>query len=203
MRFTFERVLGSNITIVYEGLDIAKVSRDAIRQSISPSNLFDTEDLLVVIAPPGVLVQVAEQRVVVSDQTGSSPGKVPLWSFAAKMHHAIPGAQVSAYGFNYDVGVMLEEGSDALSYLTNLFVPNAGDREKRLEVESLAFVPHLLYKKGAAEYDFRFDPAKVRGQRLAVHLNANLTRNALPSEEVLNENYVSEFDEISRILRLL
>lgn len=203
MQFTIERYLGSNITTVYEHLDLTQVSRDTIKRSIPQSNLVDTEDLLIVISPSGILAQVAEERVVVSDQTSSIPGRIPLWSITPVVHRAMSNPHLTAYGFNYDVGVRLEEDPDALAHLTRLFVPGANGIEEKLNVRSLMFVPRLLYLKDEVRYDLRFDAARSKEDRMIVHLNAHHGTDVLPQEDDLRHLFVSEFEEITRVLGLL
>src|SRR3990172_7756270 len=98
MHFTLDAYLGSNMTVVFDSLDLNTVSRDKIRASIGQVALMDTPDLLVIFAPLGIVIQFAERRIVTADQTQSAPGKVDLWSPTDAAVASVSGSSIVAYG---------------------------------------------------------------------------------------------------------
>lgn len=201
MNFRIDAHLGSNITLVLDSLDLARVSRDKIRASVSQAAMMDTPDLLVVMAPPGIVIQVAEKRIIVANQTQSAPGQVDVWSPATTTLAAASEPKIVAYGFNYDVGVMLEDVTEAAAHLTRLFLPTADTLQASLQVQNLSAIPRLVYFRDSVQYDLRLEP--VEGPKIKAHLNAHFAGRPLPDLAGLRQSYTAEFDEVGRVLGAL
>ena len=201
MNSRIDTYLGSNITLVLDSLDLARVSRDKIRASVSQAAMMDTPDLLVVMAPPGIVVQIAEKRIIVGDQTQSAPGQVDVWSPAATAFAAANEPKLVAFGFNYNVGVVLEDVTEAAAHLTRLFLPTADTLQALLQVQNLSAVPRLVYSRDSIRYDLRLEP--VEGPKIKVHLNAHFAGRPLPDLAGLRQSFIAQFDEVGRILGAL
>ena len=201
MNSRIDTYLGSNITLVLDSLDLARVSRDKIRASVSQAAIMDTPDLLVVMVPPGIVIQVAEKRIIVADQTQSAPGQVDVWSPATTALAAVSDPKIVAYGFNYDAGIILEDVAEAATHLTRLFLPTADTVQASLQVQNLSAIPRLVYFRDSVQYDLRLEP--VEGPKIKAHLNAHFAGRPLPDLAGLRQSFIAQFDEVGRILGAL
>lgn len=201
MKSKIDAHLGSNITVVLDRLDIATVSRDKIRAALAQVVLMDTPDLVIVMAPAGIVIQIAERRIIVADQTQSEPGKVDIWTPTLAAVSAVTDSKVVAYGFNYDFGVTLEGVNESDVHLTKLLLPTAEALRQALGAETLTASPRMIYHRGPTQYDIRLEPAG--GPKLRAHLNVHFADKPLPDPETLRGSFLSEFDEVGRILESL
>lgn len=201
MNYRIDAYQGSNITFVLDSLDLARVSRDKIRASVSQAAMMDTPDLLVVMGPPGIVVQIAEKRIIVADQTSSAPGQVDVWSPAATALAAANEPQLVAFGFNYNVRVALDDVTEAAAHLTRLFLPTADALQASLQVQNLSAIPRLVYSRDSIRYDLRLEP--VEGPKVKAHLNAHFAGRPLPDVAGLRQSFIAQFDEVGRILGAL
>lgn len=201
MNFRIDAYPGCNITLVFESMDLAKISRDRIRAAMPEAALMDTPELLVIMAPPGLAIQVGQGRVIVGDQTQSPPGSTDIWTPTTVLAEAAQGFDIVAFGFNYDADVSLEGTEDAGAYLTQVLLPTADTLRAGLGAQRLSLAPRLRYTKGSAEYDVRLEP--LGGAAVRVHLNCHFARQPLPDAEALRESLTDGFREVGTVLGTL
>ncbi len=201
MRFKIDAYPASNITVLFDRITVAKVSRDKLRAILGEVAMMDTPEIIVAIAQNGIVAQIDERRLVVSDQTGAVPGKQDLASTLLGVRNTLSESTPQVYGFNYDLAITLEGAIDAAQWITSVFVPTAPTFQTAWNVEQLVAMPRLVYRRRSVRYDLRFEP--IKDSTLIVHLNAQFDTSTLPGAQVLLEEFESEVKEVSRILEKL
>jgi hypothetical protein len=201
MNYKIDAYLGSNITILLDNLDLSKVSRDELRSLYDQIGMMDTPDLLVVLHPSGFTIQFAERRIIVGDQRQSPISQMDLWTPALKAFSLIRDNKLIAYGFNYILGLLMDEHESVQDYLTRAFLPQSAQLAEKLEIESLSTFPRLIYSRGQTRYDIRMEPSD--SNRFILHLNAHFNTQALPDLELLKSSFISEVEEVNRLLGII
>lgn len=200
-----------NITLVYDVLPLAQIDRNALRQIVDEPDVvtIDAPEILVVIsALSKVHLRLGNRRVRVTDQNNRPPGESPIPSMVSQVHQLATASKLAAYGFNYDVTVLDEEGRRARQLVKDRFLRDEEGLAQLLEGEIVWTVPRYIFDRGQARYDLILEPRD--GPQVVAHLNvhfelaAQLTVEGLPPEEDLRGQFVEEYDWFSTLLgRLL
>jgi hypothetical protein len=198
-------VLGQNITLVYDVLKTQQADSQALKEILEGKfqpMLMDTPEMVVAAYPPTPLViQVADNRIRVSlQQQEAEIGEFPLWQAAIESTEvAAPASRLIAYGFNYDLGLLLT-GQDAHELMLDRFLSNKDDIETSLGGSIWSFVPRFRFRRGETRYELVLDPLLDR-RRVKVHLNVHFEWEdiSLPVE-TLESAYCGEFDYLVSLL---
>ena len=193
MDIDIQRVLSQNITLVYDALDLQTIDSSKLKGLIdAKAMVMDTPEMIVAVYPPHpIIIQIGDRRTRITLQRQSEDiGAVPLWEIAIKCHQLVPRSQLVAYGFNYDVGVVVADGN-AQAITMDLFVSNRQMIENVLEGHLVSFVPRLKFRRGETFYDLILEP--LDEQRIKAHLNAHFQDNTLPPQDQLEASFRQEF----------
>ena len=201
-------VLGQNITLVYESLDLRAFESSKLKGLLDAQAapmLMDTPEMIVAVFPPEpTVIQVGDQRIrITMQQQSDDVGKVPIWEIAIKCHQLVAGSALVAYGFNYDIGAELT-GGNLHETMIDLFVSNPQTMESVLGGHLLYAVPRLKFQRRQTRYDLVLEPASEK--RLTAHLNVHfdMAPVALPPSDQLAVSFREEFRYlVSMLPRLL
>lgn len=201
MKYAIEAYLGSNITVVFDTLEISSISRDNLRAITGQSAIMDMPDMIVILNPSGPVIQIGNRRVIVIDKSQSIPGNLDVWSPAFQVSSLIKESKCIAFGFNYDIRILVEDVSEVKDYITGKFIPNSKKLEENFEVTNLSFVPTFSYYREEVLYELKVEP--IDTSKLIIHLNSHFADKLLPVQDQLAQIYKKEFDELNRMLSLL
>jgi hypothetical protein len=203
-------VLGQNITLVYDSLDLQAIDIGKLKNVADIQNkpmLIDTPEMIVVAYPPEpvpIVIQLADRRIRISlSQSSDSIGDIPLWKVATECHNLVPRSSVIAYGFNYDVLVEVTVGN-ASKLLIDLFIRDAETIRDALQGDLSSFIPRLRFRRGQVSNDLVLEPTD--DQRIKVHMNSHFGHKGveLPASEQLEASFLDEYDYLASVLpRLL
>ena len=205
-----ESVVGQNITIVFDALDLSIINRESLRGFIETPNrptIMDSPEVLVAVFPLDagvVILQFGDRRLrITAPNAVDEIGTYPLWTYASSSSTLIPEGKFTpiAYGFNYDVKAVLED-RDPRACLNsvffrdiNLVVSAVGDGQ------AMSIVPRLRYERDGLRHDLLLEPAE--NQLVKVHLNIHrqLDGEALPAESSLEYDYRRRFEYLDGVLK--
>jgi len=208
MNIEIQTVLGQNITLVFDSLDLGSIDSNKLKRlrgdGVQSPVLMDTPEMIVAIFPPEPLVvQIGDKRIRLTLQGEHDVGSVPLWEFAAGCKKLVPKSKsnVIAYGFNYDIGVMIHD-EQAMSMLQERFLCDAAQIEQVLEGELHSFTPRFKFNRNGTSYDLILEP--IDDQHIKAHQNAHfVSQNRLPSPSKLESSYLEEYQYFARIISKL
>jgi len=208
MPVAIQIVLGQNITLLYDSLDLKAVDSGKLKGlmgvQIKPV-VMDTPVMIVALYPPSpMIIQMGGQRTRITlHQESEDIGSVPLWEIAVKCHELVPESQLVGYGFNYDVRGEFTDGNAQTATIT-MFVLNPQRVETALDGQLLSSVPRFKFRREKTVYDLSLDA--VDDQHIKVHLNAHYQFEGitLPSADHLEASFRQEFEYlVSMLPRLL
>lgn len=201
METTIQSILGQNITLVYDSLDLRAIDGSKLKRVMGDTAMvMDTPDMIVAVFPPNpVIVQMGDRRTRVSlQQESKAIGAVPLWEIALSCHKLVPpDSQLCAYGFNYDALALMAD-ADARAVIQDLFVSNLDAVESALGGHLLSFIPRLKFQRGGTVYDLILEP--LDRQRIKTHINAHFEQGTLPSLGEFEASYRDEFEYLASTL---
>ena len=205
MAIEIPTVLGQNITLLYDSLDLLAIDSSKLKGLMGSQArpiVMDTPDMIVTVYPAeSVVIQMGDRRTRITLQQHSKDiGGVPLWEIALKCDQLVSAqSTLSAYGFNYDVGVVLT-GEDANKAVLDLFIPDTQVIESAIEGDLLSFVPRLIFRRGQTRYDLVLEPTAE--ERIKVHLNAHFEFEGitLPQQDQLETSFREEFGYLVSML---
>lgn len=191
-------VLSQNITLLYDSLDLEAIDSGKLKGLVSSQAkpmIMDTPGMIVAMYPAeSLVIQMGDRRTRITLQQHSDDiGNVPLWEIALKCDRLVAEtrATLSAYGFNYDIGVEL--GENANKAILDLFIPDPGMIEGALGGHLLSFVPRLFFQRNQTRYDLVLEPTTDQG--IKIHLNAHFEFEgiSLPHQDQLEASFHEEF----------
>ncbi len=199
MDIEIQAVLGQNITLVYDTLDLQTIDSGELKElmgvQIKPT-VMDTPEMIVGVYPPQpIVVEIGDRRIRITLQLAAEDiGGVPLWEIALKCDQLVPKpkSKFVAYGFNYDVGIASTSGN-AQEVILGLFVPNREMIEAALEGHLLSIIPRLIFQRDQTRYDLALE--SVDEQHVKVHMNTHFGFEGvtLPSRDDLQASFQEEY----------
>jgi hypothetical protein len=209
MQVAVGAILDQNVTIVYDALDLTTIDRNLLRELLDTSApvIMDTPDMIVASAVAEALfVQIGDRRIRVTYQRqGADLKDDELCRMAARADALVhrPQSGLVAYGFNYDLGVVVEN-EDARRLVLEAMAPRRDAIEAALEGELVNAIPRFLFLAGGTRYDLIVEPESAG--RLKVHLNTHFEgqRASLPAVDELRASFVREYERlVGLVSRLL
>lgn len=200
-----EAVIGRNITLVYDALDLQAVDRNKVRELVPGvfPTIMDTPEMIVAIYPPDPwFIQIGDRRIriTVPAQTPSL-GDYPLWDFAHTCNGLVPAGKSSliAYGFNFDLIIKFTDRTPQ-EILTSQFVNDRDKLESILGGSLTSFAPRIVFKTGDIQYDIIFE--FFSDIRLKVHANAHFEAKEiqLPVVAELKKLFLAEFEHLGKVV---
>lgn len=204
-----EAVIGRNITIVYDALDLQTIDRNKLRNLAvdSQPTIMDTPEMIVAVYPPNPwFVQVGDRRIRISLPIETPElGEFPLWEYAIKVNELLTPEKsvLIAYGYNFDVSVRFDENT-AQKVLNNKFIKDQAQIEAELCGKLISFMPRLVFQSEDIRYDIIFEP--LDDQHMKVHLNSHFESKGLnlPDSDGLKRSYMQQFERLtSTLMRFL
>jgi hypothetical protein len=200
-------ILKQNITLVYDGLELSAIDTRQLKGLVeSQPVVMDTPEVIVIIFPAEhTVVQMDERRIRVTLQEHSEElGGRPLWDMAVACHRLVDSglhSSLTAYGFNYDAGFVLDEDSSAK--VMDLFLANRRLIEEVAEARLSAFLPRIRFEREAKRYDLALEPVEM--ERIKAHLNAHFQTDdlVLPGASLLEKSFRDEFTYFRRVVKEL
>lgn len=194
MELHISTILEQNITIVYDSLDPNSIDNREVKKLLGDTPMVaEMPDMTFVINPKGpTLIQMGDRRVRISHQ-GKSNDLVPLWEIATGVNELIEDSTLISYGFNYKIGITLDEG-DAYQSSIDLFLNNPNQIQDIVGGELNSFVPRFKFQRNQVAYDLILEP--IEEQRIIGHLNAHRQYKgiALPPSEGLRLEFSEEYN---------
>jgi hypothetical protein len=207
MRISILSLLGQNITLLYESLDLRVVDINSLKQVVEgtaqPMVMDMPETIVAAFPAEPIVIQLGDQRIRITHAgPNQNIGSVPLWRFALRCHQLVRKPTLLAYGFNYDVLAALDAG-DANELLRDLFVADTPSLETTLGGSLTSFTPRLRFDKAEARCDLVIEP--VEALRLKVHLNVHYEYpgRVLPSQARMKSAFLEQFEYLSSVLPVL
>lgn len=200
-----------NITVVYDNLDLDSISRDRLRSmlpDVQPPIMADLPVVGGAIAltyePLQTQCLIDQRRIRISNVGQAAIERRPLSTvaqLAETTREIVEGANVIAYGFNYEVLVYLEDQDDIGRFLRVRFLNDPEDLDSRFggRIDSIDLRLHCVLDE--KEYNFRFRPSGSDTSQLQISCNVHFRRDTLPTAGDLQEHMVSEYDDIRAIAK--
>ncbi len=195
-----EPLPGLNITLVYDTLPLDRLDRNRLRALFDDPHLtvMDTPELVVLFAPARALIaQFGDQRVRLTDQRQHSPDQTSLANLAAEIDKTIQGSRIIAYGFNFEIGLALNDSQTAAQMLKTHFLPDEEQIALLVGGQIEITAPRLVFWRGTTRYDLFFDPDP---KQLKAHLNVHFATSDLPTAKALRESMRAEHHLFANIL---
>lgn len=196
MAFDVIPLPGVNLTLVYDALPLARINRDQLRKILNDPQMvvMDTPEMIMIFAPGrGLLIQIGDQRVRITDQTPAALNSADLAALARRIHASIADATLIAYGFNYDLLLKATGAQTPAQILKARFLP---DEEQvallvRGQIETVA--PRLIFHRGKTRYDLIFQPEE---EQLKAHANVHFAAASLPDLQELQRALSAEQQDL-------
>jgi len=191
--FTNKQIINQNITIVFDNLDIQSIKIDQLK-SIGGKDVAITmlPDLLIMIIPAtGLIIQLGDRRLRVTSQIPSS-GIINIWSITKSIKDLLP-VNISAYGFNFDLLLDLNENHPTMDYRF-LFSNDLPALEGIIESKIDRFNPRFAFMHNGALIDLILDPINPISSKM--HGNIHYENNNFPNEDELNQSFTNQLNYI-------
>ena len=199
MKIAIETLMSQNITVVYKYLDIQSVDSREIKRMLGKEILVsEVPDMMVFVRPDGpLIVQLGNQRIRVTLQ-GEQKSVEPLWDLATNCHYLLPSADLVAYGFNYDIGIISKEG-DFIKYLMKAFITKPKQLVENLGGGLNSITPRIRYQRENVRYDLVLEP--IDKSHLEAHFNSHYQYDGIEiTEGTLEKSYKETFNYWNEIL---
>lgn len=197
-------LVGQNITLIYQTLDYQKVDINQLRNLLDFGNeqmIFKRDGILITYPPKGILIQIMQDRMLVTCQQRSDKiGDVPIWEIASYCYQLANGAPLAAYGFNYDLEIVLPQGN-IYQILNQVLSPDTSKLEKAVKGSTLAltFTAGVTFQHEQKPYSLLIQPQDEK--RLRLNLNAHFEKSkSLPSDTLLEKDYREEYNYLLTII---
>ena len=198
-------ILRQNITVVYKSLNLQAINTSKLKGllKIAPT-VVDTPEMIVAIYPIGpLIIQFADNRIRITLQKeiqdlkniGSDRG-IHLWKLALEVHQLVDKPKLSAYGFNYDLGAVVESNTQTL--IKNVFMFSEEKIKSALDTNEISFLPRVKFKRNEIAYDLILEP--LDNQRVVTHLNAHFETNSFPNQKTLKQSFHEQFNFLINVL---
>ncbi len=193
MKINSSAIISQNITIVYQAIDLASIDTRQLRslvKDIKPA-IIDMPDMLVAAYPPlPLIIQFGDSRIRVTWQQETTELAALIWETALSCHRLVTQHPVIAYGFNYGVGVTVDDASGSIGVLS-VFDFDRTALESALDGQ-LEFLPRLQFQREGIHYDFIIE--RLDSQRMKILLNAHFAGSELPPVNALEASFRSQYD---------
>jgi hypothetical protein len=189
-----ESLPGINITLLYDTLSLERLDRNRLRGVFKDPllSVMDTPELVVIFAPTHSLVaQFGDKRVRLTDQSQPLIEQTNLAELATQVDKTIQGSKLVAYGFNFEIALVLNDGQTPASILKARFLPDEEHIALLVDGQIEIMAPRLVFWRGATRYDLFFDPDP---KLLKAHINVHFETNKLPSAKALQESMRTEHE---------
>lgn len=198
--------IGTNITVVFETLDLEQVSRDELRSSLAELGrpvLTEIPDQMIALVYPeaNVACVIGNRRIRVDFRKEGELGEDKVSHIASQARLVLAGLSMVAYGFNFDSVVTVVGPTSAEEHLKSVLVANSIELEAKLRGRLGATTIELGYLRDGKECTLRLQP--ISGRQIRAHLNVHFATSELPVPQELAQMVISEFDDLERILHEL
>lgn len=208
MTAIIEAVVGQNITIAYNALDLQTIDRNKIREvipGVHPTVMDTPEMIVAVYAPNPWVLQIGDRRIRINIGGNlDNLGDVPVWEYALNASNLVPldKSSMIAYGYNFDFDVQFQ-GVTPNDTLISKFLPDRQALEDTLQGELVSYLPRLTFKSGDAQYDIVFEP--MNNSQMKVHGNVHFqyTDISFPSIEGLKSSYIAHYEHVRGLIMKL
>lgn len=193
-------ILKQNITVAYESLNLQTIDTSKLKsllKKVAPM-VMDTPEMIVAIYPIGpLIIQFADNRIRITLQKETQDFKnigidngIHLWKVMLETHRLVNEPKLSAYGFNYDIGAVVNSNIQTL--IKDVFMFNTEQIEIALNANQIIFLPRVKFERNQIVYDLIFEP--INDQRIVTHLNVHFETNTFPNQETLRQSFREQFN---------
>lgn len=199
-------IIQTNITIVYERLDLEVLDRNALRrdlvEGVAPVVTEIPNEMIALVYPQlQIACLLGDRRIRVNDGSQLSIGERPIAVIAVAADKLV-NFKVIAYGFNYNAVVSLKGVETSDVFLKDRFVKDPDGIEERIKGMIQAVSLRLLYSRDHTAYQLTVEPEA--NDRIKVRLNAHFEKpDALPDAETLRAAFKREFEGFMTTLKAL
>jgi len=198
----------ANIVMLFQNLKSAKVSRDSILglyENSRPEH-FDVGPLFVVRHPGQkieIYVFIDENRVETKILNPSNTDWTELPKVAFKVFHAIDGAPLAAFGFNYFAEVPLPQSQDGDQFLIDKFDASLKPLAQQVGGKIFSIASTVKYSKNEETHELRIGTKAGNAKILSLRLNVHYNKAQLFAERDLIEKYSVHKDNFIETIKRL
>lgn len=208
MSIEVQTILNQNITVVFDSLDLHDINSSVLKSLMGReirATVMDTPEMVVAVYPPApTIIQIGDRRIRVNlPQDTRELGQVPLWDLARASAALVPSESAPvAYGFNYDVGVVINH-VDANELLIQQFIHSPEELNQKLGGSLISTIPRFRFQRDEIRYDLVLEPTDK--DHLKIHLNVHyeLSGQSLPDSDILRRAYRKEYERLVEMLPVL
>jgi hypothetical protein len=199
-------IIQTNITIVYEKLDLEALDQNALRrdlvEGVAPVVTEIPNEMIALMYPQlQIACLLGDRRVRVNDGSQLPIEERPVAAIAVAADKLV-NSKVVAYGFNYSAVVSLKGVETPGVFLKDRFLQDPDGIEERINGVINAVSLRLLYSQDHTAYQLTVEPEA--NDRIKVHLNAHFEKpDALPDTETLQALFKREFETFLTTLKVL
>jgi hypothetical protein len=198
------KLLGRNVTLAYDTLDVTLIDTNRIRDEIGPEGnmlVLGSEAITYMNAPMGLNVQIGGRRVSVTSQSPSAD-HAPVWETATKLHSLVgPKSQLVAFGFNYDLELHGSAEDLRASVRASLF-GDLSKLEASLAGNVVSASPSVVLMREDSMYTLALELA-IEQPKAHVNVHFESKGKGLPSTSQLRERFLRELEQVSQALALI
>lgn len=195
----------TNITVVFDRLELSAISRDGLRELLpgeAPPIVTDVPDELISLVYPTLQIMgIFRNRRIAFDDTGQREiDRSLLPSLTLSAAHLIRGPRVVAFGFNYVITAVVKNVDDFGMFLVDRLLKGRNRIEARLEGTLRGLSLRLNYEREGVRYTLRVEPTDIGAAVLRSHFNAHFAQDKLPRLKELNRMFSSELERMAEAL---
>lgn len=198
----------TNITVVFDHLELSAISRDRLRELLpgEPAPILaDVPDDMISVVYPGLQIAgtFGNRRISFDDMREREIGTSPLPALTLAAAHLIQAPRVRAFGFNYDITASIENVDDVGVFFIDRLLKRPNQIEARVGGTLRGLSMRLNYEREGVRYTLRIEPLEVGAPTLVSHFNAHFAQNELPRLKALSEMFSLEFKGMVDVLMRL
>lgn len=198
----------TNITVVFDRLELPEISRDALRQLLPgepPPVLTDVPNELISLVYPTLqtIGTFGNRRISFDDTAQREIERSLLPGLTLSAARLIRGPRVVAFGFNYIATAMVKNIDDVGMFFVDRLLKSRKRIETRLEGTLRGLSLRLNYEREGVRYTLRVEPMDIGVAVLRSRFNAHFAQSELPSLKVLTKMFSLELERMVEALEKL
>lgn len=198
----------TNITVVFNRLELPEISRDALRELLPAETspiLTDVPDELISLVYPTLQIigTFANRRISFDDSGQRQIDNSLLPALTLSAVRLVRGPRVMGFGFNYMIVAKIKNVDDVGMFFVRRLLKGRNRIERGLDGTLRGLSLRLNYERQGVRYTLRVEPIEVGAAVLRSSFNAHFARDELPTLKVLSRMFSSELGTMSEALKRL
>ena len=208
------KILGltsKNITVVFETLDLRKISIDQLKQVGGPAipspRVLEIDDntLVAIFDATQTIAEIADRRLRVTDRSPTTTEGTSLPDLVIALVNLFP-FEMIAYGFNFDVIVELEGTEDSNLFFRDRFLVKRLHSNLLAGLQTIGLETKLrLMSSVGTQYELKIVPGTGPDNRPTAlcSLNEHYEEPELPNQDNLRQLLVDNYQTLLDMLQNL